>query len=168
LQQGLLFHSLYAPQSSVYVVSVGWQLRGALDGEALERAWRQVVERHEVFRTAFVGQELETPLQVVWREVELPFVHEDWRGVGQEEQATRWEALRQADRAQGFDFSRPPLMRLTLIRLQEEEHRLLWSHHHALLDGWSVPIVLNEVFSCYLAYSRQEPVRLGAVRPNRE
>ena len=168
LQQGLLFHSLYAPQSTLYVVSVGWQLSGALDAAALQRAWQRVVERHEVFRTGFVGQELETLLQVVWRAVQLPFEHLDWRGLAEQEQQRRWEELREADRARGFEFSTPPLMRLTLVRLRDEEHRLLWSHHHALLDGWSVPIVLNEVFACYLAFSGGEEVQLAAARPYRE
>jgi len=81
LQQGLLFHSLYAPQSAVYVVSVTRRLGGRLDVAAFRRAWQHVVERHAVLRTAFVGHELDRPVQVVRRRVTLPFELHDWRGV---------------------------------------------------------------------------------------
>ena len=113
LQQGLLFHSLYAPDSTAYVISVEWRLRGELDEAALERAWGQVLQRHALFRTAFVGQELERPLQVVHRNVQLPLQRYDWRGLSAQEQEERLRRLRQADREQGFEFSKPPLMRLS-------------------------------------------------------
>ena len=168
LQQGLLFHSMYAPNSTVYVVSVGWQLRGELEVGALKRAWGEVLQRHALLRTAFVGQELESPLQVVHRRVELPLQQHDWRGLDLQEQQERLRVLHQADRERGFDFETPPLMRLLLIRTEDQEHRLIWSYHHALLDGWSVPIVLGEVTACYEAYRRQQVPQLAPVRPYRE
>ena len=168
LQQGMLFHSLYEPDSTVYVVSLGWRLEGELDEAAFEGAWGEVVGRHELLRTGFVGQELEVPLQVVQRQVQLPFERQDWRGLGNAQQEERFEALFRADRERGFDFARPPLMRVTLIRTQEQEHRVIWSHHHALLDGWSVPLLVNEVLGCYRALRAGERPQLGVVRPYRE
>ena len=168
LQQGLIFHSLYAPRSTVYVVSVAWRLTGTLDRQAFESAWLHVVQRHALFRTGFVGQQLESLLQVVRCKVLLPFEHLDWRAMSEQQQELEFQRLHQSDRERGFDFTEPPLMRLTLIRMQEEEHRLLWSHHHALLDGWSMPILFNEVFKAYLAFSHQEQPQLPVVRPYRD
>ena len=80
---------------------------------------------------------------------------------GAPQQQERFEQLQQADRERGFDFAHPPLMRLTLIRVEEDEHWLIWSHHHALLDGWSMPILVNE-FSAVTALSRQGGSRSSA------
>jgi non-ribosomal peptide synthetase component F len=168
LQQGLLFHSLYAPESTVYVMTVAWQLTGALDVQAFASAWRHLVERHALFRTAFVGQELAVSLQVVRRKVTLPFEYQDWRDIPAEQQEMRFEALHDSERQRGFDFAQPPLMRILLIRTQEAQHRVLWSHHHALLDGWSVQILLNEMFVCYRALSRGQSPQLPPARPYRD
>jgi len=168
LQQGLLFHSLYAPQSAVYVVSVTCRLGGPLDVAAFRRAWQHVVERHAVLRTAFVGHELDRPVQVVRRRVTLPFELHDWRGVLSAEQDERFAALLAEDRARGFDFAAPPLMRLHLMRVADAEWRLIWNSHHILFDGWSLPVLLDEVLAAYAAFSRSEAPRLAAVRPFRD
>ncbi len=151
LQEGMLFESLYAPESGVYVEQIAAELRGDLDAAAFAAAWRRAVDRHPVLRTAFVWKRVERPLQVVHREVELPVVEEDWRGLGDAERERRLEAYLAADAARGFDLARPPLMRLALFRTGEERHRVVWSFHHVLLDGWSVPLVLQRVLAIYRA-----------------
>src|SRR6516162_3921900 len=79
LQQGLLFHTLSAPQSGVYIEQVSCTLQGEV--EAFERAWQQIIMRHTILRTAFVWQELDVPLQVVEKDVTLPLRILDWRGL---------------------------------------------------------------------------------------
>src|SRR3979411_12260 len=168
LQQGLLFHSLYAPQSAGYAVPVPCRLGGPLDVAAFHRAWQHVVERHAVLRTAFVGHELDRPVQVVRRRVALPFELHDWRGLSAAGQAGGFAALLAEDRARGFDFATPPLMRLHLMRLAEAEWRLIWNSHHILFDGWSLPVLLDEVLAAYAAFSRGEAPHLAPVRPFRD
>ena len=85
LQEGMLFESLYAPEADAYVVQVSWTLGGDLDPAALRRAWEELVRRHAVLRTSFHWEELDQPHQVVHRQVELPWIEEDWRGVPAEE-----------------------------------------------------------------------------------
>src|SRR5215470_3985456 len=101
LQQGILFHSLYAPQSTVYVETRGCRLRGSLDIDAFKCAWERAVERHTVLRTAFVGLDLEVPVQVVLRRVVLPFEQYDWRDLPRSHHEERFQALQQADRERG-------------------------------------------------------------------
>ncbi|MFA6231851.1 MAG: amino acid adenylation domain-containing protein [Rhodanobacter sp.] len=168
LQHGMLFHSLHATQSTAYCNTLSWRFSGALNVPALMRAWQHVVDRHAVLRTAFVVQELAPPLQVVLRQARLPWTQHDWRGTSLVEQEQRLQHLIQADRELGFDFLQPPLMRMTLVRTGEAEYRLVWSSHHALFDGWSVPILLNEVFASYLAFVRDEQPTLAAARPYRD
>ena len=72
LQEGLLFHSLYAPESDAYLQHLKFTVRGPLDVGGFERAWQRLVERHPILRTAFVWDKHEKPLQVVRRQVTLP------------------------------------------------------------------------------------------------
>src|SRR5262249_10829068 len=76
---------------------------------------------------------------------------EDWRESGQSDWRTAFDALAARDRRRPFDFHRPPLTRLALIRLTERKHIFLWTFHHVLLDGWSLPIVLGTVMTAYEA-----------------
>jgi hypothetical protein len=168
MQQGLLFHTLAEGAPGEYFTQVTCRLRGSLHPRALRQAWLQAVERHAVLRTAFRWQRLAEPLQMVRRDVVVPWEELDWRDLPVEEQAARWEALLAGDRALGFDLGRAPLLRLCLVRTGEQEYRLLWSHHHLLLDGWSLPLLLAEVFDREAALREGRELRLPPTRPYRE
>ena len=168
LQHGLLFHTLYEPSATVYVTTLSWRIPGALDEEALHAAWSHVLARHEILRTAFVGQELARPVQVVLREVALGWRRLDWRDQEPAEQARKLAELLSSERQAGFEFARPPLMRLCLIELGEAGRQLLWTSHHVLLDGWSMPVLLKEVSQAYRAYAHGRSPELAPTRPYRE
>src|SRR4028118_763250 len=89
MQQAMLFHSLMAPASGVSVLPTRLRLTGGIDLTAFERAWRSLVTRHPILRTAFFWEDLETPRQVVFREVELEIAYTSWRGLCEEEQQER-------------------------------------------------------------------------------
>jgi len=149
LQEGMLFHSLSDTDAGQYVEQALCTLAGDLDPAALRRGWETALARHPVLRASFHWEEVDRPVQVVYQKVDLPWREEDWRGVPEEAQAARLDALIDSDRRLGFDLGRPPLLRVTLIRLGERVWRFLWSHHHLLLDGWSLARVLQEVFAGY-------------------
>jgi NRPS condensation-like uncharacterized protein len=167
MQEGMLFHSLYAPDSGVYVTQVTCTL-GNLNVSALEQAWQHVIDRHPILRTAFAWKNLEKPVQVVGRKVGVPLAQYDWRPLSASEQEERLEAFLQADRQRGFVLSRAPLMRLTLFQVAPDTYKLVWSHHHILLDGWSLPLVLKEVFAFYESLVRGQEIRLERSRPYRD
>jgi amino acid adenylation domain-containing protein/non-ribosomal peptide synthase protein (TIGR01720 family) len=147
LQEGILVHSLYTAGSDIYFEQLTAELEGPLDPAAFAAAWQRVIERHPVLRTGFLWKEVERPLQVVHRRAEIPWTVEDWRGLPPAEIEPRWQGVLATDRARGFDLGRPPLMRLTLARTAEGLHRLAWSSHHLLFDGWCFSILLGEVFT---------------------
>ena len=144
-QQGMLFHTVYAPGAGSYFEQLSCTLRGRLDAARFRAAWARAVDRHAALRTALVWEGVPEPVQVVHRRVELPWVEQDWRELPEAERGARFEEFLRADRARGFDLSRPPLMRWELIRLGEEEFKFVWSFHHAVLDGWSMQLVVQEV-----------------------
>ena len=168
LQQGMLFHSFFEPGTGVYVEQLSCLFRGALDEEAFIAAWQQVVARNPILRSAFLIQGVKEPVQVVQREVQLPVNRLDWTAISRSEQQARLEQFLDQDRRAGFEFTRAPLMRITLMRLGVEEVQFTWTYHHVLLDGWSVPMLFQELFALYDAYSRSRTLTLPLRRPFRD
>ena len=167
-QEGLLFHALYQPGEGAYVVQLAVELEGALDGDALERAWQGAVDRSQALRTAFAWEGADRPLQVVRRRAAVPFARHDWRALDAAAAERRFAAFVDDDRRRGFDPAVAPLTRLALFRLRDDAWRLLWTHHHLVLDGWSLPLVFRDVAALYAAFAAGEPVRLPAPRPLRD
>jgi amino acid adenylation domain-containing protein len=168
LQQGFLFHALYAPESEDYFEQLNCMIQGSLNVGAFVRSWQQVIDRHPILRTAFLGERRDKPLQVVRPRVAAPFEQQDWRTLSEEEQQERLEQLLRADRRSGFKLSVAPLMRLMLIRMGQNRYQFVWSSHHLLLDGWSFSLVLKEVFAYYGAYSEERELEMERSRPFRD
>ncbi|MEC4813807.1 MAG: amino acid adenylation domain-containing protein, partial [Scytonema sp. PMC 1069.18] len=146
-QEGMLFHSLYAPQSGVYFEQFLCTLKGNLNVQAFEQAWLQIVTRHSVFRTAFLWGVCDRNLQIVYREVKISVKVNDWRSLSYSEQQEQLKVFLELE--QNLSLDRAPIMRLTLIQLSDRSYQFVWAHHHALLDGWSLSLVLQEVFTLY-------------------
>jgi amino acid adenylation domain-containing protein/non-ribosomal peptide synthase protein (TIGR01720 family) len=168
MQQGMLFHSLYAPQSGVYFVQLSCTIRGDFDTLAFERAWSRVIERHPALRTLFVWERQDKPLQVVRQQVKTPWTQHDWRALTDEEQQLQLATFLEADRARNFDLGKAPLLRLALLRLAADRWHFVWSFHHLLLDGWSLSLVLKEVFIFYEAFHSGDEPMLDQPPPYRD
>ncbi|MBW4636041.1 MAG: amino acid adenylation domain-containing protein [Iphinoe sp. HA4291-MV1] len=168
MQQGMLYHALYAPHSGVYCQQFSCTFTGKLDVQAFEQAWQQVVARHVVLRTAFIWERQDQPLQVVYRQVKLPVEIYSWLDLSPDEQQQQLKAFLEKDRQLGFEVSKAPLMRLTLIQMSSDVYQFLWSYHHILIDGWSLPLVLKEVLSFYQSLSQKQDLHLQPSRSYRE
>lgn len=144
LQEGILFHCLKNDKSGVYFQQYHFDLKGQIDSEKIQKAWQQVLDHHDVLRTLFTWENRQQPLQLVRHQLTLPWQSLDWQPQSSEEQQQQWQSLLQRDRDRGFDLSRAPLMRITLIRLAQNHYRLLWSFHHLILDGWSQRLLMTE------------------------
>ncbi|MDF1530494.1 MAG: condensation domain-containing protein, partial [Sedimenticola sp.] len=165
MQKGMVFHTLYTPESGIYFEQTYFTIQGHFDVSAIEKAWQQVFNRHQILRTGFVWQGLDRVLQVVHKAVESPFVRLDWRDVAVPEQQADFDRLLSAERQRGFNLSEPPLLRLTVIQAAEDKYHIVLNHHHALLDGWSVSLLFQEVFSLYNAYTRDQDLTLPTTPP---
>lgn len=177
-QRGLLFHSLYSDsQAGTYIVQVSYTLQGELNRTVFEQAWQQLIHRHTILRTAFVWNDLVSPVQVVGQKVNLPIHWQNWQGLSPEQQQVNLSHLLTADRARGFTLSNAPLMRINALQLASSRYRIIWTHHHILLDGWSLPLLMKEWIACYqsncnlpsdLATGLEEAGSLGSVPPYRD
>ena len=168
-QQGMLFHSLYDPsEAGTYTGHISYDLHGQLDLDAFERSWQRVVDRHGVLRTAFLWEGLDRPLQVVRQKVKVPFEHQDWRGLPSAVQEKWLAAFLKSDRDRGFDPKQAPLLRVAVIRQEEGLWKMIWSFHLMMVDGWSLPLLFNEVVAFYGALSRGRDLTLPNPRPFRD
>jgi alpha-ketoglutarate-dependent taurine dioxygenase len=162
LQQGMLFHTVCAPGSGVYVTQSCWLLRGKLDVEALKQAWQQVINRYPSLRAAFVWENRDEPLQVIIRNPSLPWEEREIGELMEAERNAYLSALFEEDRQRGFDITKPLLLRLFLLRAASDLYYFMCSYHHLLMDGWSAALVLSQVFEFYEAKSRGQELKLPA------
>ena len=168
MQKGLLFHSLYSRERGAYVEQVGWTFEGRLNNLALEHAWQEVIARHPALRTCFFWEDLKQPLQVVRQRVELPWQRYDWRNLSAQGQHERLQTFLESDRRRDFQLTKAPLMRLSQARLAEDSHQFIWTYHHVILDGWSISLVLRELFQCYETLCSGIQPELARPRPFRD
>ncbi|NGO49520.1 non-ribosomal peptide synthetase, partial [Streptomyces sp. YC419] len=145
-----LFHALFDEDTAdIYNVQLVLDLAGALDAGVLRRSAEVLVGRHASLRACFRERENGELVQVIagsvsvpWRVVDLS----EYSGAGQGERVAR---LLEEERATRFDMASAPLMRFLVIRLAPDRHKLVITNHHILLDGWSTPLVLRELFELY-------------------
>src|SRR6202140_1298499 len=145
MQQGMLFHYLKEPHSGVDIEQIVVQLPEKMDAQRLEMAWQWLVRRHDILRAKFIWEGSETQQEVL-PEVVVPFVAHEERGLSEKLQDERLKLFLQADRVRAFDLSEAPMLRLTLFQWADESFSLVWTFHHALLDGRSYPVLLREAF----------------------
>ena len=150
LQEGLLFHALYDTQGpDLYAVQLVLGLEGPLDAQALQAAAEALLRRHTSLRACFHHQALSRPVQVILPEPALPWRIIDLGAFEAPAQEEHLAGLLAQERALRFELGSAPLLRFSLIRLAADQHRLLLSNHHLLMDGWSLPVFVRELFVLY-------------------
>ncbi|MFH8987956.1 amino acid adenylation domain-containing protein [Streptomyces sp. NPDC017940] len=139
LQVGLSFHTLVRDdhEADVYVVQAVTTLVGEVRPEVMAEAARELLRRHPALRV-YLGTVGDDVVQVVPADVHL-----DWR------EDDRFPEAAREDLERPFDPARPPLVRFLLSRVGPDEHKLVITNHHALLDGWSMPIVGRTLLALY-------------------
>jgi amino acid adenylation domain-containing protein len=152
LQEGLLFHSLYDEQApDVYTGQHVLDLKGALNDDVMRASGQAMLDRHANLRACFWQLDSGRMAQVIAKQVELPWRSADVSGATEDEKRAEAGRLAAAEYGRRFDPAVPPLLRFLLIRLGEEHHRLVITSHHILMDGWSLPVFLRELFAVYRA-----------------
>ncbi|AKH86059.1 hypothetical protein AA958_31910 [Streptomyces sp. CNQ-509] len=152
LQEGLLFHAGFDTDSpGVYAVQFMLDVDGPLDHRRFRAAWAGLLARHPALRASFHRRPSGEAVQLITREVALPWRDADLSALPRADALAETQALADAERARPIDLAAAPLLRLLLVRLGEERHRLVVTTHHILIDGWSMPILLRELAAVYEA-----------------
>src|ERR1700678_1916116 len=135
LQEGMLFHDLYERKPGAYVLQLTCDLENP-DIGIFKKCWTLLLQRHSILRSAFNYRELSVPVQCVYADVIVPFAIIE---------NTELESFLQQDLETAFDLEKPPLMRVSLIKLQDTTYKMVWTIHHIISDGWSLPIMIDEI-----------------------
>ncbi|MCA4711508.1 amino acid adenylation domain-containing protein, partial [Mycobacterium avium subsp. hominissuis] len=146
VQQGLLFHTGFAQElEDLYAVQLGITVSGTLDPHRLRDAVQNAVNRHPNLVARFFD-EFGEPVQIIPAEPEMAWRYLELDGGDIDEQL---EQLSADERAAVCDLAGQPAFRAALIRIADDRHRLLLTIHHIVIDGWSLPVLLQEVFAGY-------------------
>ncbi|HTI21074.1 MAG TPA: amino acid adenylation domain-containing protein [Kutzneria sp.] len=141
LQEGMLFHAL-SGEDDVYNTQLVVRVRGPLDTAALRAAAEQLLRRHGNLRAGFRQRKTHQGIQVLHRNVVLP-----WREVTATESDV--DGILAAERAERFELAKPPALRFAVISLGAQEFCVVLTCHHILIDGWSAPLLLGELWTLY-------------------
>ncbi len=150
LQAGLLYHAELAgadATADAYVAQVVLHLDGDLDPDRLRAAAAAVVRRNDGLWTGFVSTDSGQSVSVVCRDVELPWQLADLTGHPDPEPAL--DDLAARAKADPFDLTSPPLLRCTVVAVAADRWAVILTNHHVILDGWSMPLLISELFSAY-------------------
>ncbi|WP_406381966.1 amino acid adenylation domain-containing protein [Streptomyces sp. NBC_00117] len=150
LQEGLFFHAGYDQQATdVYCAQIAFHLEGNVEPQRLRTACEKLVARHPVLRSGFRARRTGEPFRFVVREAQPSWRRLDLSGLAGSERASQLQEWKTEERTRRFDLSRPPLIRFSLIRMAADEWRFVITNHHIVLDGWSMPLLVSELFSLY-------------------
>ncbi|MCB9252008.1 MAG: amino acid adenylation domain-containing protein [Flavobacteriales bacterium] len=148
LQQGMLFHSLYNKNSGVYVEHLQCEL-DQLNIGYFEQCWENLLNNHNILRSAFFYESIEEPLAVVLKKAGITLINIDISDKSPKEQEDLIKDFVNDDRFKGFEMNIAPLMRVYLFKKSNKKHTMLWSAHHILFDGWSMPLIIEELLTDY-------------------
>ncbi|MGW2569638.1 amino acid adenylation domain-containing protein [Streptomyces sp. NPDC001537] len=163
VQSGMLFHTMLAASSfDAYHMQLVFHLSGEVDPERMHRAAQALLGRHAGLRAAFVDRADGDVVQVVPETVSLPWQYLDLTAAGEAERTERFEAFLAEDRAAHFDVAAPPLIRMALAVLEHGRAELVMTAHHVLIDGWSMPLLMQDLLLLYA--SGGDPAALAATR----
>ncbi|MFC7448504.1 amino acid adenylation domain-containing protein, partial [Rhodococcus daqingensis] len=150
LQAGLLYHSELSKEATdAYTVQLVLTLTDTIDPTRIHHAGQTLLDRHPNLRAAFTHTPDGQPVQIITDHTELPWTETDLTHLDPALRENTFHTITDTDRATGFDPSHPPLLRLHLIKTGTDEHRLVITNHHLLLDGWSTPLLLSELLTLY-------------------
>ncbi|MEC4016311.1 non-ribosomal peptide synthetase [Streptomyces sp. H27-D2] len=152
LQEGMLFHAALDDQGrDAYQGQRTLELIGPVDAQRLRTSWEGLLARHAVLRASFRRRKSGEAAQVIAREVTLPWREADVSDMTEADALVELDRLAAQELSERFDLAVAPLLRLLLVRLGAERHHLVVTSHHILMDGWSLPVLINEMFTAYTA-----------------
>nr|WP_199753182.1 non-ribosomal peptide synthetase [Actinoplanes sp. ATCC 53533]AGS77308.1 NRPS module 3 [Actinoplanes sp. ATCC 53533] len=150
MQEGMLYHASFDDEApDIYLIQQSQIIDGPLDAERFRRSWEALLNRHAALRASFHRRKSGETVQLIPRQVELPWAECDLSDLAEEDALAEASMIAEKERARRFDLTKPPLLRLMLIRLGPQRHCLVTTNHHLLMDGWSRAILESELLEIY-------------------
>nr|ACJ60989.1 TEG6 [uncultured soil bacterium] len=152
MQEGILYHaSLDDEAPDIHLIQQSQIIDGPMDTDRFRKSWETLLDRHAALRACFHRRKSGETVQLIPREVKLPWAECDLSDLAEEDALAEMSVIAEKERARRFDLTRPPLLRLMLIRLGPDRHCLVTTSHHLLIDGWSRAIIESDLLEVYAA-----------------
>jgi amino acid adenylation domain-containing protein/non-ribosomal peptide synthase protein (TIGR01720 family) len=169
MQEGMLFHYLADTRRQAYLVQLVYLLEGHIDVPVFEESCQRLVSKYDVFRTAFVYENVKQPRQVVLKQRNTQFHFHDITGPGDTDQyPEKVEEIKNRERERGFHLRSDLLLRFTLIKTHKNKYTLLLTYHHMILDGWSTNLLMKDFITIYSHLKTNAPWESRESYPYRE
>ncbi len=165
MQEGMLFHDNLDQAHGAYFVQMGFDVEGEVDIDILEKSVNKIIERHDVLRTNFVSENINTPVQVVFKKRQVKIQYQDISRMNPLKIPGLIEKYRQDDREKGFNLAKDPLLRLSVFKTGSMSYSMIMSFHHIIIDGWCTGIIFKELFTIYYAFLNEIPLELPVFEP---
>lgn len=166
MQQGMLFHSLLNEEEAHYFEQIICRISGRIDRQSIGKGLQELGKRYTILRTIFLSEGLELPMQIVLKEKPLEFMYADIREeclyASEESVIGEYQAK---DKARKFRLDKDALMRLTVLQTGEEEYIFIWSHHHIIMDGWCMHLIINDFREIYGQLRKGHKIAQPAIKP---
>lgn len=149
LQEGMLYYKLLDEDSTEYVIQEVFRIKSAIDTDAMSMSLKLLAEKYDSLRTAIFYSGINRPKQVVLKDRSLEFIYQDLVELNEEAKKETLEALKQEDVARGFQLEEDSLLRVTAIRIKENDIVILWTAHHIIMDGWCTSLLFKDFLRSY-------------------
>lgn len=160
LQQGILFHSLKDEVRKDYVEQVLLTLEGEIDISSFKDSIKELVDRYDILRTNFIYNIAKTPKQIVFKKRNVAMDYIDISYLNEHDKKIYVDEYCSNDKNKGFDLSRDILIRVSVLKVDTNVHKVIWNFHHIILDGWSSGILMQEFFTIYNSIKNSIPLKL--------
>ncbi|NEY83022.1 amino acid adenylation domain-containing protein, partial [Bacillus sp. 3H-10] len=164
MQKGMLFHALEGTRSNAYFEQIVLDINGYINETIFEESFNEIMKRHEILRASF-NYKFAEPLHVIMKDRKIKFKYNDISTFNSYSKDEYIESYIADDKQKGFDLTKETLMRVCLIKTNNESYKVIWTFHHILLDGWCIGIILNELFTIYSHKMKGEEHQLEDPRP---
>ncbi len=151
MQMGMLFYSKYNPNANIYHNVTSFHLKALLELKHLQTAVDNLVNRHPILRTYFNLGDFSEPLQIVEEKGSIPLQLEDLDHLSESKQKEIITEFLETEKKHKFDWTQPPLLRLQIHQTTSETFQFTITFHHSILDGWSLALMLSELFEEYFS-----------------
>lgn len=154
LQEGMLYHRLIDEASNDYFVQSTIRFSGELDEGIVEKSLVLLSKKHPVLRTSIFHKKVKQPRQIVLKDRAIGFAFVDLSHLSSLAREEHFAEIKRDDVNNHFDLEKDPLMRVSMVKMEENEHRMIWSFHHIIMDGWCMSLVMKDFIDNYMSLSR--------------
>ncbi|MBL3657518.1 non-ribosomal peptide synthetase/type I polyketide synthase [Fulvivirga sediminis] len=159
MQKALFYNDKVSSTSLAYFEQTSFPIYGKVNPKHFQKAFNELMLRHEILRAAFVETTV-GPLQLILKNREVKFYYDDISASESSEKVNKISRIKETDKEVPFDLSQEPLVRVYLLKIEDEKYEFIWSHHHIIIDGWCVGIIFSELFRIYYGLCESKPIQL--------